>query len=57
LFYFIIIIEQKTQSENSISISMARPNQETIDTFISITGVSEPVALQKLEVPFRFSLF
>ncbi|KAI5417321.1 plant UBX domain-containing protein 8 [Lathyrus oleraceus] len=28
---------------------MATPNQETIDTFISITGVSAPVALQKLE--------
>ncbi|CAJ2664185.1 plant UBX domain-containing protein 8 isoform X2 [Trifolium pratense] len=28
---------------------MARPNQETIDTFISITGVSEPIALQKLQ--------
>ncbi|CAI8609719.1 unnamed protein product [Vicia faba] len=28
---------------------MATPNQETVDTFISITGVSEPVALQKLQ--------
>lgn len=28
---------------------MATPNQETIQTFISITGVSEPIALQKLE--------
>lgn len=29
---------------------MVRPNQEAIDTFISITGVSESVAVQKLEV-------
>ncbi|PQQ21400.1 plant UBX domain-containing protein 8 isoform X2 [Prunus yedoensis var. nudiflora] len=29
---------------------MARPNQEAIDTFISITGASEAVAVQKLEV-------
>ncbi|CAH8273006.1 unnamed protein product [Arabidopsis lyrata] len=28
---------------------MATPNQEAIDTFISITGASEAVALQKLE--------
>ncbi|KAK9276363.1 hypothetical protein L1049_005896 [Liquidambar formosana] len=28
---------------------MARPNQEAIDTFMSIAGVSEAVALQKLE--------
>ncbi|BFG31644.1 hypothetical protein CerSpe_179180 [Prunus speciosa] len=28
---------------------MARPNQEAIDTFISITGASEAVAVQKLE--------
>lgn len=28
---------------------MATPNQETIDTFISITGVSQPIALQKLQ--------
>ncbi|KAM7494204.1 hypothetical protein LguiB_028813 [Lonicera macranthoides] len=28
---------------------MARPNQEAIDTFISITGASESVAIQKLE--------
>ncbi|XP_031275126.1 plant UBX domain-containing protein 8-like [Pistacia vera] len=28
---------------------MVRPNQEAIDTFISITGVTESVALQKLE--------
>ncbi|CAH8273020.1 unnamed protein product [Arabidopsis lyrata] len=29
---------------------MATPNQESIDTFISSTGASEAVALQKLEV-------
>jgi hypothetical protein len=29
---------------------MATPNQEAIDTFISITGASDAVALQKLEV-------
>ncbi|CAL1375428.1 unnamed protein product [Linum trigynum] len=28
---------------------MARPNQEAIDTFISITGATESVAVQKLE--------
>ncbi|KAK0579725.1 hypothetical protein LWI29_030550 [Acer saccharum] len=28
---------------------MVRPNQEAIDTFISITGANESVALQKLE--------
>lgn len=28
---------------------MARPNQEAIDTFMSITGAPEPVAVQKLE--------
>ncbi|OIT21827.1 PREDICTED: plant UBX domain-containing protein 8-like isoform X1 [Nicotiana attenuata] len=28
---------------------MARPNQEAIDTFMSITGVSETTAIQKLE--------
>ncbi|GAV68912.1 UBX domain-containing protein [Cephalotus follicularis] len=28
---------------------MARPNQESIDTFISITGLPESVAVQKLE--------
>ncbi|KAJ6933549.1 hypothetical protein NC651_008826 [Populus alba x Populus x berolinensis] len=28
---------------------MARPNQEAIETFISITGVTEDVAVQKLE--------
>jgi hypothetical protein len=28
---------------------MATPNQEAIDTFISITGASDAVALQKLE--------
>ncbi|XP_048230065.1 plant UBX domain-containing protein 8 [Ricinus communis] len=28
---------------------MARPNQEAIDTFISITGVTESIAVQKLE--------
>ncbi|CAL5360002.1 unnamed protein product [Camellia sinensis] len=29
---------------------MARPNQEAIETFMSITGASESVALQKLEI-------
>lgn len=29
---------------------MVRPNQEAIDTFISITGATESVAVQKLEV-------
>ncbi|TKY55343.1 Plant UBX domain-containing protein 8 [Spatholobus suberectus] len=28
---------------------MARPNQEAVDTFISITGLPEAIALQKLE--------
>ncbi|GMH09423.1 hypothetical protein Nepgr_011264 [Nepenthes gracilis] len=28
---------------------MARPNQETIDTFMSITGSTEAVAIQRLE--------
>ncbi|CAK9173073.1 unnamed protein product [Ilex paraguariensis] len=28
---------------------MARPNQEAIETFMNITGVSQPVAIQKLE--------
>ncbi|MED6119178.1 Plant UBX domain-containing protein 8 [Stylosanthes scabra] len=28
---------------------MARPNQEEIETFMSITGLSETIALQKLE--------
>ncbi|KAK1561823.1 hypothetical protein Q3G72_021095 [Acer saccharum] len=28
---------------------MVRPNQEAVDTFISITGANESVALQKLE--------
>lgn len=31
---------------------MARPNQEEIETFMSITGVSEATAIQKLEVNF-----
>lgn len=31
-------------------VPMATPNQEAIDTFISITGASEAVALRKLEV-------
>lgn len=30
---------------------MARPPQEAIDTFISITGADEAVAVRKLEVP------
>ncbi|XP_057761795.1 plant UBX domain-containing protein 8 isoform X2 [Arachis stenosperma] len=30
-------------------MSMARPNQEAIETFMSITGLSEPIAVQKLE--------
>lgn len=29
---------------------MARPNQEAINTFMSVTGVAEDVALQKIEV-------
>lgn len=29
---------------------MVRPDQEAIDTFMSITGVSEAAAIQKLEV-------
>jgi len=29
---------------------MARPNQEAVETFVSITGLPEAVALQKLEV-------
>jgi hypothetical protein len=34
---------------------MARPSQEAIDTFISITGADEAVAARKLEVkPTRF---
>lgn len=33
---------------------MARPNQEAIETFMSITGVSEATAIQKLEVVFFF---
>ena len=45
--------------------AMARPPQEAIDTFISITGADEAVAVRKLEVPpkglsffpFHFSLF
>ncbi|KDO86016.1 hypothetical protein CISIN_1g0136131mg, partial [Citrus sinensis] len=28
---------------------MTRPTQETVDTFTSITGASQSVALQKLE--------
>ncbi|KAK7251262.1 hypothetical protein RIF29_34304 [Crotalaria pallida] len=28
---------------------MARPNQEAVETFISVTGVSEQIALQKLQ--------
>lgn len=31
--------------------AMARPPQEAIDTFISITGADEAVAVRKLEVP------
>nr|AFK39889.1 unknown [Lotus japonicus] len=30
-------------------MSMAMPNQEAIDTFINITGLSQPIALQKLQ--------
>ena len=37
---------------------MARPPQEAIDTFVSITGADEALAVRKLEVPpaapFRF---
>ncbi|KAK7265543.1 hypothetical protein RJT34_33163 [Clitoria ternatea] len=33
----------------TIPISMARPNQEAVDTFVSITGLPESTALQKLE--------
>ena len=41
---------------------MARPNQEAIETFISITGAPEAVAIEKLEVVFvnfliRFEFF
>jgi hypothetical protein len=32
---------------------MARPLQEAIDTFISITGADEAVAVRKLEVPLK----
>jgi hypothetical protein len=35
---------------------MARPNQEAIDTFISITGVTEDAAVLKLEVTLFFGL-
>ena len=31
---------------------MARPNQEAIETFISITGAPEAVTVEKLEVVF-----
>lgn len=33
---------------------MATPNQEAIDTFINITGATEAIAVQKLEVVFFF---
>lgn len=39
----------KTQLYKNIITKMARPNQEAIETFMSITGSSEPVAIQKLE--------
>lgn len=32
---------------------MARPPQEAIDTFVSITGADEVVAVRKLEVPLK----
>ncbi|KAF8380311.1 hypothetical protein HHK36_027793 [Tetracentron sinense] len=32
---------------------MARPNQDAIETFMSITGASEPGALQKLQMDRR----
>jgi hypothetical protein len=38
-----------------IKKKMARPNQEAIETFISITGVAEDVAVQKLEVTLFFN--
>ena len=34
---------------------MARPPQDAIDTFISITGAPEAIAVQKLEVRARDS--
>lgn len=41
--------------QNSWNCQMARPCQEAIDTFMSITGVTEAVAVQKLEVKFLLS--
>jgi hypothetical protein len=32
---------------------MAMPPQEAIDTFVSITGAHEAVAVRKLEVPLK----
>lgn len=45
--------EEGNLSQIFVSL-MASPNQEAIDTFTSITGASEAVALQKLQVIFRF---
>jgi hypothetical protein len=36
---------------------MARPAQEAIDTFVSITGADEALAVRKLEVPPKATPF
>ena len=45
------------QFEFCLGISMARPNQEAVETFISITGATEAVAEQKLLVYLFLILF
>lgn len=56
-----IFSQQSISCENETSLRfpqssylMATPNQEAIDTFMSITGASDAVAVQKLEV-IRFT--
>lgn len=42
---------KKTHTNTQLK-EMARADEEAIDTFMSITGVSEPVAIQKLTVTY-----
>ncbi|RDX72068.1 Plant UBX domain-containing protein 8, partial [Mucuna pruriens] len=58
LFLFVLLNKKKKKKAvnfavaflfHTISISMARPNQEAVETFISITGLPEAIALEKLE--------
>lgn len=46
---YVITLKIAAESLHNFVFNMARPNQEAIETFMSITGTSEEVAARKLE--------